>query len=73
MVGYGIKYISQYVDNNFFRNDNWFYTIKYSYIYLDSNPSGKRSLAQFDKNLEFENFTNFGEIIKKKNTITFMS
>ena len=28
MVGYGIKYISQYVDNSFFRNDNWFYTIK---------------------------------------------
>ena len=66
MVGYGIKYISQYVDNSFFRNDNWFYTIKYSYLYLDSNPSGKRELAQFDTNLEFESFKNFGEVINKK-------
>ena len=66
MVRYDVKYISQYVDNNFFRNDNWFNTIKYSYLYFDSNPSGKRQLSQFDKNLEFESFRNFGEIITKK-------
>ena len=66
LVGYGVKYISQYVDNSFFRNDNWFNTIKYSYLYLDSNPPGKRKLAQFDTNLEFESFKNFGEVINKK-------
>ena len=65
-MGYGVKYISQYVDNSFFRNDNWFNTVKYSYLYFDSNPSGKRQLSQFDTNLEFKSFKNFGEIINKK-------
>ena len=66
LVGYSVKYISQYVDNSFFRNDNWFNTFKYSYLYFDSNPSGKRQLSQFDTNLEFKSFKNFGEIINKK-------
>ena len=60
-----VKYISQYIKNDFFRNDNWFNTIKYTYLYFDSHPSGERKLSQFDKNLEFKSFRNFSGIITK--------
>jgi len=60
------RYYSQYVKNNFFRNDNWYNTIKYSFYYSDSNPSGERLLSLIDKNINIDNFTNFGEVIQKK-------
>ena len=59
------KYISQYIENNFFRNDNWFNTIKYTYLYFDSNSSGEKKISQFEKDLKFKSFRNFGEIITK--------
>ena len=44
-----VKYISQYVENDFFRNDNWFDTIKYTYLYFDSNPSGEENFHNLIK------------------------
>ena len=66
LVFWYTKYHSQYVKNNFFRNDNWFNVLKYSFYYPNTNPSGTRSLSKIDKNKSFVNFTNFGEIIQKK-------
>ena len=66
LVFFEAKYYLQHTKNNFFRNDNWYNTLKYSFYYSDSNPSGYRTLSEIDKNLDFDNFTNFGEIIQKK-------
>jgi len=60
------RYNKQLTKDNFFRNDNWYNTLKYSFYYSDSNPSGYRTLSQIDKNLDFDNFTNFGEVIQEK-------
>ena len=62
MVLNEVKYISQYIRNDFFRNDNWFNTVKYTYLYFDSNPSGERKLSQFDKNIKLKSFRDFGKI-----------
>ena len=63
---YKAKYYSQFVKNNFFRNDNWYNTLKYSFYYSDTAPAGFRELSKFDKNINFKSFTKFGEVIQKK-------
>ncbi len=60
------RYNKQLTKNNFFRNDNWYNTLKYSFYYPDSDPSGSRLLSEIDKNINFKNFTNFGEVIQEK-------
>ena len=61
------RYYKQLTKDNFFRNDNWFSTIQYSFYYSDSRPSGPKALDQIDKDFNFKNFRNFGEVIQKKN------
>ncbi len=63
-VSNGVKYYYQNVQNNFFRNDNWFNTIKFSLIYSNSLPSGSRDLYSTDRS---KSFKEFGKIINKEN------
>ena len=60
------RYYKQLTKDNFFRNDNWYNTIKYSFYYSGSRASGPKKIDQIDKNLNFKSFRNFGEVILKK-------
>ena len=61
------RYYKQLTKDNFFRNDNWYNTLKFSFYYSDTNPAGYKSLSQVEKNINFKSFRNYGEIIQKKN------
>jgi len=61
-----VKYYQQSVKNNFFRNDNWYYALKYSIFYSDTSSAGYENLSTVDKNNNLHNFKDFGKIIQKK-------
>ena len=53
---YDVKYYNQMVKNHFFRNENWFKTLKYTFIYTDSFPAGSKELMHIDDHRYFKNF-----------------
>ena len=63
-VFYHIKYYYHNVKNNLLRSDNWYNTIKFTFVYSDNPHFGSRKLYTVDK---YEDFRNFGKIITEKN------
>ena len=61
--------VAKYCLKSLFSSD----TIKYTYLYFDSHPSGERKLSQFDKNLEFSSDNFLLEMLLKFsiNTLLF--
>ena len=59
------RYYKQLTKDNFFRNDNWYNTITYSFYYKGSKAAGPKEIGQIDKDLNFKSFRNFGEVIQK--------
>ena len=53
---YDVKYYNQMVKNHFFRNENWFKTLKYTFIYTGSFPAGSKELMHVDDHKYFKNF-----------------
>ena len=58
-----IKYYNQNVKNDFFRNDNWFNTLKFSIIYSNKFPENSEKLINLDDD---EYLKNFEKIITQK-------
>ena len=58
-----IKYYNQNVKNDFFRNDNWFNTLKFSIIYSNKFPENSEKLIYLDDD---EYLKNFEKIITQK-------
>ena len=56
---YDVKYYNQMVKNNFFRNENWFNALKYTFIYSGSSPAGSKKLKNIEKHNYFGNFEKF--------------
>ena len=61
---YELKYHNQMVKNHFFRNENWFNTLNYTFIYSGTYPTISRKLNTIDDHKYFVNFEKF--ITKKK-------
>ncbi len=61
---YHVKYYNQMVKNNFFRNENWFNALKYTFIYSGSSSAGSKKLKNIEKHNFFGNFEKF--ITQKK-------
>ena len=59
-----IQYYYQNVKNNFFRSDNWFYTLKFTIAYSNNLHIGPKKLFDVENN---EYFGNFEKIITNKN------
>ena len=47
---YEVKHYDQMVRNNFFRNENWYNTLNYTFIYSDNLPAGSRNLINVEDN-----------------------
>ena len=60
------RYYKQLTKDNFFRNDNWYNTITYSFYYKGSKAAGPKGIGQTDKDFNFKSFRNFGEVIQKE-------
>ena len=58
-----IKYYNQNVKNDFFRNDNWFNTLKFSIIYSNKFHENSEKLINLDDD---EYLKNFEKIITQK-------
>ena len=58
-----IQYYYQNVKNNFFRNDNWYYTLKFTIAYSNNLHTGSKKIFDIDKN---EYFGDFEKIITEK-------
>ncbi len=52
------RYYKQLTKHNFFRNDNWYNTITYSFYYKGSKAAGPKEIGQIDKDLNFKSFRN---------------
>ncbi len=61
---YELKYHNQMVKNRFFRNENWFNTLNYTYIYSGTYPAISTKHKTIDDHKYFVNFEKF--ITKKK-------
>ena len=61
---YELKYHNQMVKNHFFRNENWFNTLNYTYIYSGTYPAISTKHKTIDDHKYFVNFEKF--ITKKK-------
>jgi len=64
-------YYKKFAKNNFFRNDNWYNTIKFSYFYKNTNPAGSKMISGVFKKKAIEDFKMFEKIIlsEKHNNI----
>ena len=60
---YEVEHYNQMVKNHLFRNENWFITLNYSFIYSANLPAGSRELANID---DYKYFGNFEKIITQK-------
>ena len=60
---YEVEHYNQMVKNHLFRNENWFITLNYSFIYSANLPAGSRELANID---DHKYFGNFEKIITQK-------
>ena len=54
------------VKNHFFRNENWFNTLNYTFIYSGNLPAGSRELVNIDDHKYFGNFEKFGDVFRGK-------
>ena len=60
---YEVEHYNQMVKNHLFRNENWFITLNYSFIYSANLPAGSRELANID---DYKYFGNFEKFITQK-------
>ena len=63
-ASYEVKYYDQMVKNHFFRNENWFNTLNYTFIYSGNFPMGSKKLININDHKYFGKFEKF--ITQKK-------
>ena len=67
LISRDIFYYNEFSKNNFFRNDNWYNIIKYSYFYKDSYPTGNKLITSSYNKKKYIKFEMFEKIIQKEN------